>query len=150
MLLAGPGATEALGARLAIALRAGDVVALSGDLGAGKTTLARGVLRGLGFGGDVASPTFPIVQPYDELGPPVWHIDLYRIEGPAEIEQLGLDEALEGAALLIEWPERLGAALWPRALHLTFERRGEGERALTAKVPPAWSGRWPPPDLPPR
>jgi tRNA threonylcarbamoyladenosine biosynthesis protein TsaE len=141
--LEGAESTEAFGVRLAAALRPGDVVALYGDLGAGKTTLARGILRGLGFHADVASPTFPIVQPYEELSVPVWHVDLYRIEDPAELEELALEEALDGGALLIEWPERLGAALWPHALRLTLRREGEGARALTAEVPPAWGGRWP-------
>lgn len=142
--LEGEGATQAFGARLAPALRPGDVVALHGDLGAGKTTLARGILAGLGFAGEVASPTFPIVQPYEALAVPVWHVDLYRIEDPAEIDELALDEALDFAALLIEWPERLGGRLWRHALRLTLRRAGEGARALTAEVPPAWEGRWPP------
>ena len=142
--LEGPEATEALGQAIAPLLKAGDVIALYGDLGAGKTTLARGILRGLGFEGDVASPTFPIVQPYEELPVPVWHVDLYRIEHPAELDELALDEALADAALLVEWPERLGDALWPQALRLVLKREGEGARALTAQVPPAWEGRWPP------
>ena len=110
MRLDGPEATEAFGRRLAAQLRAGDVVALFGELGAGKTTLARGILPASAIDGDVASPTFPIVMPYDDArASPVWHVDLYRIEDPAELEELALDEALEDGALLIEWPERLGA-----------------------------------------
>jgi tRNA threonylcarbamoyladenosine biosynthesis protein TsaE len=144
MILAGAEATEALGRTLAAALRPGDVVALFGDLGAGKTTLARGILRGLGFEGDVASPTFPIVVPYETPALPLWHVDLYRLDDPAEAGELGLDEALAEGALVIEWPERLGGGLWPEALRLTLERRGEGARALTAEVPAAWGGRWPP------
>jgi tRNA threonylcarbamoyladenosine biosynthesis protein TsaE len=146
MLLASPGATERAGHALAGALRPGDVVALSGDLAAGKTTLTRGLLRGLGFEGDVASPTFPIVIVYDppDVRQPLWHVDLYRIDDPAEIEELALDEALETGALVIEWPERLGTALWPGSLSLHLTVAGEGARALTAKVPPAWDGRWPP------
>jgi tRNA threonylcarbamoyladenosine biosynthesis protein TsaE len=144
ILLEGEDATQAFGARLAPALRPGDVVALYGDLGAGKTTLARGILAGLGFAGEVASPTFPIVQPYEALAVPVWHVDLYRIEDPGELDELALDEALDYAALLVEWPERLGEALWRHALRLTLRRAGEGARALTAEVPPAWEGRWPP------
>jgi tRNA threonylcarbamoyladenosine biosynthesis protein TsaE len=145
MRLEGVDATEALGRRLGALLRPGDVVALYGDLGAGKTSLARGALRGLGFEGDVASPTFPIVLPYEQLRVPVWHVDLYRIENPAEIEELGLEEALADAALLLEWPERLGTALWPQSLRLRLTRDGEGARALTAELPAAWGGRWPPP-----
>ena len=144
MRLEGEGETEALGHRLAGQLRSGDVVALFGDLGAGKTTLARGMLRGLGFEGDVASPTFAIVQPYETVAPPLWHVDLYRIEDPAEFRELALDEALDEGVLVIEWPERLGEALWPHALRLTLSRDGEGARALTAKVPAAWEARWPP------
>jgi tRNA threonylcarbamoyladenosine biosynthesis protein TsaE len=142
--LEGPEATEAFGRALASRLRPGDIVALHGDLGAGKTTLARGILRGLGFEGDVASPTFPIVLPYDQLALPVWHVDLYRIERAAEIEELALDEALADGALLIEWPERLGARLWPESLRLTLARDGEEARALTAELPASWGGRWPP------
>jgi tRNA threonylcarbamoyladenosine biosynthesis protein TsaE len=145
ILLADAEETERFGRALAALLRAGDVVALFGALGAGKTTLARGVLRGLGFDGDVGSPTFPIVQAY---APPdtilaLCHVDLYRIERAGEIEELGLDEALEIAALLIEWPERL-PRLWPDALLLTLDARPDGVRALTASVPPAWGRRWPP------
>jgi tRNA threonylcarbamoyladenosine biosynthesis protein TsaE len=136
--------TEATGARIAPLLRRHDVIALYGDLGAGKTTLVRGILRGLGFEGDVASPTFPIVQPYEDLPVPVWHVDLYRIEDPSELEELALDEARDEAALLIEWPERLGAALWADALRLSLARAPDGGRALTAGVPPAWGSRWPP------
>ena len=130
--------------RIAGQLQSGDVIALFGDLGTGKTTLGRGILKGLGFRGDVGSPTFPIVQTYEDLRPPVWHIDLYRIEAPSELSQLGLEEARDEVAMLIEWPERLGTALWPDSLrlHLTIERGGG--RALTAQVPTAWESRWPP------
>jgi tRNA threonylcarbamoyladenosine biosynthesis protein TsaE len=145
LILADPQATERLGAALAGLLRPGDVVALFGGLGAGKTTLSRGVLRGLGHEGDVASPTFPIVQAYapPDTRLPLWHVDLYRIEHPSELEELGLDEARQDAAMLIEWPERL-PALWPGTLSLTLDVRADGARALTASVPPAWGGRWPP------
>ncbi|HEX8263252.1 MAG TPA: tRNA (adenosine(37)-N6)-threonylcarbamoyltransferase complex ATPase subunit type 1 TsaE [Allosphingosinicella sp.] len=144
MRLEGPEATEAFGRRLARALRAGDVVALFGELGTGKTTMARGLLAGLGHSGEVASPTFPIVIPYEALVLPAWHVDLYRVEDPAEIEQLALDEALQDGALIVEWPERMGGALWPHSLRLTLRRDGEGVRALTAGVPAAWEARWPP------
>lgn len=144
ILLGDAEATEAFGRRLATALRVGDVVALSGALGAGKTTLVRGVLEGLGHRGEVASPSFPIVLTYapPELRLPLWHVDLYRIEDAAELEELGLDEALGHAAMLIEWPERL-PYLWPETLRLTLVEASEGGRALTASVPPAWGARWP-------
>ena len=144
--LADAEATEAFGRALAPLIRPGDVIALFGTLGAGKTTLARGLLRGLGHDGDVASPTFPIVQAYDppDVRLPVWHVDLYRIEHDGELEELGLDEARLDAALLIEWPERL-PRLWDEALRLNLDIRPDGARALTAGVPPAWGGRWPPP-----
>jgi tRNA threonylcarbamoyladenosine biosynthesis protein TsaE len=146
MRLPDASATGSLGQALAQSLRVGDVIALFGDLGAGKTTLARGLLRGLGFEGDVASPTFPIVQVYDVPGMrlPLWHVDLYRIENQEELPELALDEALDEAALIIEWPERLGGALWPDSLRLHLEESGGGARSLTAQVPPAWEGRWPP------
>ena len=146
MILADADATEGLGARLAEMLRVGDVIALFGDLGAGKTTLTRGLLRGLGFAGDVASPTFPIIQPYDppDVRLPLWHIDLYRIEEPAELDELALDEARADSALVIEWPERMGAALWPDSLILRLRVAEGGARALTVQVPAAWEGRWPP------
>lgn len=139
-------ATEAFGIRLAGELRSGDVVALFGDLGAGKTTLSRAILHGMGFPGEVASPTFPIVQTYDppDVRLPVWHVDLYRIEDPEEIGELALDEGRQDGVLLIEWPERLGPGLWPDTLRLHLSIAGKGERALTAEVPPAWEGRWPP------
>ncbi len=143
--LADADATEALGRALAVALRPGDVVALFGALGAGKTTLCRGVLRGLGHQDDVASPTFPIVLAYAPPATrlPLWHVDLYRIERPEELEELGLDEGKAEAAMLIEWPDRL-PRLWPETLRLTLAVEADGSRALTSQVPPAWGGRWPP------
>jgi len=144
MRLGSPEATEALGGALGQMLRLGDVVALFGDLGAGKTTLTRGLLSGLGFEGEVASPTFPIVQVYDDVRVPLWHVDLYRIEDPLEIEELALDEARNDYALVIEWPERLGRALWSDSLRLHLVVAEGGARSLTAHVPPAWERRWPP------
>lgn len=137
-------ATEAFGRTLAQLIEPGDVIALFGPLGAGKTTLARGILNGLGHSGEVASPTFPIVLPYDppDTRVPVWHVDLYRIEEPSELDELGLEEARPEVALVIEWPERL-PHLWQESLRLTLEPRPDGSRALTAMVPPAWGNRWP-------
>lgn len=144
--LAGPEDTAAIGVALARQLRPGDVIALSGDLGAGKTTLARGLLQALGVDGEVPSPSFPIVIPYapPELAIPLWHVDLYRIDDPEELFELGLDEARADSALLIEWPERMGGILWPDALRLTIERDGADARRLTWQTPAAWEGRWPP------
>jgi tRNA threonylcarbamoyladenosine biosynthesis protein TsaE len=144
--LADVAATEALGRALAPLLRAGDVVALFGDLGMGKTSFARGVLAALGLAEEAPSPTFAIVQPYapPEVSLPLGHVDLYRLDDPEDAEELGLDEMLEDGALLVEWPERLGDALWPHALRLTFAADPEGGRRLTWAVPAAWEGRWPP------
>jgi len=143
ILLADPAATAALAARLAAVLRAGDVVALSGDLGAGKSTLARGLIQALGWDGDVPSPTFSLVQPYDPpaVRVPVWHCDLYRLTAPEEAEALGLFET--DAALLIEWPERLGLWLPADALQLHLAGSGDAPRRLTWTAPPAWEARWP-------
>ena len=138
-----PAATEAFGARLAAQLRPGDVVTLSGDLGAGKTSLARGMLSALGLAGEAPSPTFAIVQPYDrpEVRMPVLHVDLYRIDDPADLDELGLDEARHDAALIIEWPER-APGRWRDALALSLAFDERGGRVLTAAVPPAWEDRW--------
>ncbi len=146
LMLTGSAATEAMGAALARVLRPGDAVALHGDLGTGKTTLVRGLLGGLGFDGDVPSPSFPIVIAYDppDVTIPVWHVDLYRIDDPADLPELGLDDARLDGVLLIEWPERMGAHLWDDSLHLTLDRVDEGARRLTWAVPAAWEGRWPP------
>ena len=143
MMLEDEQATAALGAALAKVARAGDVVTLSGPLGVGKTALARGLIEALGHDGEVPSPSFAIVQPYEELDPPLWHVDLYRIEDASEIDELGLDGAAD-AVLLVEWPERAGEAAWPEALGLSLDFAQAGARILTAKVPPSWEGRWPP------
>jgi tRNA threonylcarbamoyladenosine biosynthesis protein TsaE len=102
-------ATEAAAARLASRLRQGDAVFLQGGLGAGKTVFARVVLRALGFAGEAPSPTFNLVLTYDTRAGTVWHFDLYRLSGPEEVRELGLEEALDDGIVLIEWPERLGA-----------------------------------------
>ena len=109
--LAGAAATAALAARLAGQLRAGDVIALHGAIGAGKTTFARGLIAALGGGDEVPSPTFTLVQIYEVAPAPVWHFDLYRLGAAEEVLELGLDEALGQAIAVIEWPERLGPYL---------------------------------------
>ena len=144
MILVDAAATQAAGEALGACLAVGDVVLLSGGLGAGKTTFARGLLRGAGFAGDVASPTFPILIDY---GPPdvrlrIAHADLYRIDDPAEIEQLDLGDALLDGALVVEWPERVPAGAWPQALRLSLSEEGTGRR-LTGEAGLGWEGRWP-------
>ncbi|OAN60259.1 tRNA (adenosine(37)-N6)-threonylcarbamoyltransferase complex ATPase subunit type 1 TsaE [Sphingomonas sp. TDK1] len=145
MVLASLEAALGLGAKLAAIVRAGDVIALSGPLGAGKTSIARGLLAALGLEGEAPSPSFAIVQPYDppEVRLPVLHVDLYRIDDPSEAEELGLDDARSDSLLLVEWPERLDEGAWHDALWLTLEVAPDGVRALTARVPAAWEGRWP-------
>ena len=142
MILEDEQATAALGAELAAAVRPGDVITLTGPLGVGKTALARGLLEGLGHRGEVPSPSFAIVQPYEDLDPFVWHADLFRIEDSSELDELGLEAADEGV-LLVEWPERAGASAFPEALGLTLDFAEGGARRLTAQVPPSWQARWP-------
>ena len=135
---------DRIGAAIGAALLPGDVVLLSGDLGAGKTTLARAMLKARGLAGEAPSPTFAIVQPYapPEVDLPIAHVDLYRIEAADELIELGLDDYLYDGVLLIEWPERLGGEGGPGALTLTISGTGDA-RVLTADVPTAWGSRWP-------
>lgn len=140
--LADAAASHALGIALAGVARPGDVITLAGPLGAGKTSIARGLLAGLGLEGEAPSPSFAIVQPYDppEVAFPVLHVDLYRLDDPGEMAELGLDEARHDALLIIEWPERGGD--WPDALALTLAVASDGARSLTADVPASWEARW--------
>jgi len=144
MILFTEAATLALGRELGATLEPGDVIALEGPLGSGKTVLARGLLEGAGHDGEVASPTFPIVLPYDAaaMRVPVLHADLYRIEREDELDELGLDDWLGDGALVVEWPERAGPGAWPAALRLRLAPE-EKARRLTAAVPPRWWARWP-------
>lgn len=137
---------HALGARIAGVVQAGDVIALRGGLGAGKTTLARGLLSALGLAEDAPSPSFALVQPYEPpvVRLPVAHVDLYRLEEDADIRELGLDDYLLDSLVIIEWPERIGDRLWDHALLLSIAVMGDGSRCLTAQVPDAWRDRWPP------
>jgi tRNA threonylcarbamoyladenosine biosynthesis protein TsaE len=144
MILKDEKATLALGRKLAGLLRAGDVVTLSGALSAGKTTLVRGLLGALGHKGEVPSPSFAIVQPYEALTPPVWHVDLYRIENATDLDELGLEDIRADGVLIVEWPDHAGNEAWPEALALSLEVADNGSRALTAEVPTSWEGRWPP------
>lgn len=138
-------ATLAAGAAFAPLVAPGDVIALKGGLGAGKTTFARGLLAALGLEEEAPSPTFAIVQPYapPETRIAVAHVDLYRLENAGELEELGLDDLRLDSLLLIEWPERLGGALWRDSLVLALEPLPDRSRNLTASIPAAWERRWP-------
>ena len=127
--LADEAATAALGARLGAAARPGGVVALVGDLGAGKTTLARGLIRSLaGAETEAPSPTFTLVQTYDTPPLSIWHFDLYRLTRPEEARELGIEEAVDGLAL-IEWPERAGRYLPSARLEVQLDFSGDGRIA---------------------
>jgi tRNA threonylcarbamoyladenosine biosynthesis protein TsaE len=120
LVLADETATASLAAALAARVLPGDVVTLSGALGAGKTSFARFFIRALGIGEEVPSPTFTLVQTYETTRGTVWHFDLYRLTSPEEIWELGLEEALIEGIILIEWPERIGALLPRERLDLTL------------------------------
>ena len=139
MTLAGETATERLGAALARGLRPGDAVLLSGELGAGKTTLARFILRALGVTDHVPSPTFTLVQSYETPGLTLHHFDLYRIEEASEMAELGLDDALNDGAALVEWPERgFPARLAGEALHIALTAAGADIREARIIGPARW------------
>jgi tRNA threonylcarbamoyladenosine biosynthesis protein TsaE len=128
--LADEAATLALGRELAMAAPSAAVVALRGDLGAGKTTLVRGFLRGLGYEGAVTSPTYTLMEPYEAGDRRVVHFDLYRLGDPEELEMLGAREELDGGALaLVEWPERGEGVLPPADLGLELVHQGAGRTA---------------------
>ena len=137
--LADEAATLALGAKLAAVLRPGDCVALRGDLGAGKTSLARGLIQSRLGAVDVPSPTYTLVQVYDLPNYELWHCDLYRLDAPEDAYELGLMDALEDVVSLIEWPDRLGGLLPDAAMEIMIEFDGEGRRAVLSGA--GWEGR---------
>lgn len=126
-----PGETEALAQKLAGTLKAGDVLALDGDLGAGKTAFTRGLARGLGFEGAVTSPTFTIVNEYEGGRLPLFHFDLYRLSSPEELFDIGWEDYLDrGGVCCVEW-SRLGGELMAGAIHVTFTRLSDTGRSIS-------------------
>lgn len=133
---------QAFGAALACVLQPGDVVALSGDLGAGKTTLARAIIAALGYAGEVPSPTFTLIECYETPALPLVHADFYRLQDPREVENLGLEEYRAGAALIAEWPERAGGfAHEPACVAILLEIEAGGGRRATVAPGQDWLER---------
>lgn len=134
-------ATAQFARTLAPLFKPGDVIALRGGLGAGKTTLARALIETLlGRETDVPSPTYTLVQTYDGPAFPIFHMDLYRLEQPDDVFELGWDETLNGLAL-IEWPERAGAHLPAWRLDLTLEILGDTRKAILEPYGEDWQTR---------
>ena len=141
MELADEAATMALGASLAGVLGAGDVIRLEGDLGAGKSTLARGLIAALTGVGGAPSPTFTFVETYEGPEFALWHYDLYRLEKPEDVWELGLEEALGEAVLLIEWPDRADVFLPEDALTIRLDQAGAGGRMARLEGDESWKTR---------
>lgn len=140
MDLADEAATAALARRIAAVARAGDVIALAGDLGTGKTRFARAFVdAATGDGEEVPSPTFTLVQTYDSPAGPIWHFDLYRLTRPEEAYELGIEEALADGIALIEWPERLGGLLPAARLDIAL---AYGDRPAARRARLAGHGGW--------
>jgi tRNA threonylcarbamoyl adenosine modification protein YjeE len=142
LVLADETATASLAVALAAQARPGDVLTLSGVLGAGKTSFARFFIRALGIGEEVPSPTFTLVQTYETTRGTVWHFDLYRLTSPEEVWELGFEEALIDGIILIEWPERIGALLPRERLDLTLAAGAAPQaRVATLQGSAGWSAR---------
>ncbi len=133
MIVTDEAAMRAFGEQFAKTLSIGDWVSIDGPLGAGKTVLCKGILRGLGFDGEVASPSYAIVHPYDppETSIAVAHADLYRLNNVAELDELGLAEDRDARLTLVEWAERAGLAYMKPSHHISIEPRSDGSRLLT-------------------
>lgn len=140
-------ATKAFAGRLAPHLRTGDVIAFDGSLGAGKTEFCRALIHALGYHEEVPSPTFNLVQIYspsldDLVTPIVWHMDLYRLEEPEEVFELGIEEAFDTAVTLLEWPSKMGSYLPAGFLTLRLEIENDGiSRKLIALGDEVWKDR---------
>lgn len=134
--------TTAFGAALARLARPGDVITLEGDLGAGKSVLARGFIQSVcGAETEVPSPTFTLVQTYETADIAIWHFDLYRLEDPEEIWELGIEEAFEDGVSLIEWPSKGGSLLPTHRLTVTLTIAGDDVRNVTLEPGPSWADR---------
>jgi tRNA threonylcarbamoyladenosine biosynthesis protein TsaE len=145
LTLSDQAAAERLARALADRLRPGDALCLAGGLGAGKSTVARALiaarLAAVGRTEDIPSPTYTLVQTYDLGDAELWHADLYRLSGPDEIAELGLDDAFATAITLVEWPERLGALLPARHLTLALDfvaGRDDARSATLTAAGPGW------------
>ena len=144
LALPNPAATDDLGRKLAAILKPGDVVALDGPLGSGKTALARAAIRALTSAQEeVPSPTFTLVQSYESERGPLYHFDLYRLEAPDQAVELGIDDAFADGISLVEWPDRLGAYLPRRHLMITLVA-GEEKDSRVARIVGGvqWKERW--------
>jgi tRNA threonylcarbamoyl adenosine modification protein YjeE len=141
--LADLAATDRLGAGIARRLRPGDILALEGPLGVGKTRLARAILAGLlGAEIEVPSPTFTLLQTYETALGPLYHFDLYRLTQPEQAYELGIEEAFAGGISLIEWPQRLGGLLPPNRLDLSLDFASAAQaRRATLTAAPIWADR---------
>lgn len=137
LYLADEAATEQAGAKLALACKAGDCVTLTGDLGTGKTTFARGFIRALSGEVEVTSPTFTLLQTYDAPGLTLYHADLYRLKHESELIELGLEEGFLHGITLIEWPELAAGMLPRRTLRLVLSTQDSGRR-LVGSTDNAW------------
>lgn len=134
-----PESGTAFAERLASRITRPCTLLLSGDIGAGKSHMARALMRALGVTDqDIPSPTFTLVQTYDSPAGPIWHSDLYRLTGPEEAEELGLFDAFETDICLVEWPDRLGNEAPPDALWLHLTMSGQGRDLTLASTNPRW------------
>ena len=145
--LADEAATADLARRLAPSFKPGDVVALRGDLGAGKTSFARALIRALsgadGAEREVPSPTFTLVQVYQSVAGPLYHFDLYRLEAPDQVVELGIDDAFADGISLVEWPDRLGGYLPRRHLRIELAAGAEKDsRVARLSGGAQWKDRW--------
>lgn len=139
--LADDAATRGFGARLSRHLKAGDTLCLTGDLGAGKTSLSRGLIQALcDDAGEVPSPTYTLLQTYSASDFEIWHFDLYRIKAPSEVWELGMEDAIYDGLTLIEWPSMMRDLLPEGTLDIDITFKGEG-RQIALSMTPAWQER---------